>query len=1420
MRRILRSFFISLTGLIAVFSGLLLYAYSNTPASTVNRTAKTTTIDSASCGQCHSPLNANIVATFTAGSPPSQLYPGDYGNYRITISKSGDTTSTVSLGIDVAASDTVAALTVTGGEPTTTAAALGVPEVTHVSGGILANLRRLNTVTNYYSFRYTMPASAGAGTTHTLYGVAALGPSTGGGWNRASNFAITTRSLPAAATSITPSSPTSSTINLIWSGGGPQYLVLRKTGSDPSSPTDPAATSVYSGSGTSATASGLSASTIYYFAVFSKDLGVHSGAAFYSTTAATNNMATTAAFDPNPWVDAVSGNDTNNGTSGAPLRTIKKALTVVGFGGTIRVRPGTYNTTLGETFPITIPSAVKLQSTAGAASTIIDASGANPRTRVLYCTANSNTTLVEGFTITGGLFTAPRPQSSYGGGILTEGGDQTTISRCIITGNQGRGYDGDSFYTVGGQASGGGIASLNSPNKFTSCIIRNNVARGGDGATTVSGGVTGGEAYGGGVYATGAATFINNTFYGNQSLGGKGGDATAATGGTGGNAWYGALYAFSGIAQNNIFASNSVTGGIGGSPGGSTGSASTGGINASSVSYNLFYNNGTGGDGTTGTNAITGQDPLFISTSDLHLRSSSPARLAGTSTGAPTVDLENNPRTSPPTIGAYEIGLFLTAIGGIGRITVTWPGVSGASSYNLYMSQSPGVTTSSTKVTGATSPYVLSALPNNTTYYFVMTAVENGVEGPISPEVSATTSNGTWVKAVVSGTGFTNLTLDLASGTTLYATATDSAGVYKSTDSGDTWTALTGPVSNGTLRAVAANGSNVLVAGAGSIYRSINGGSSWTTSVTGAGIGEDFIASLAIDPLATNIVYAGDFHIDGGSTATDLIAKSVDGGATFTNIINPSSSSIRAYYLQVDPAISGTLYAAGSGTPNVAKSTNNGFSWTSVSPVGGYPQSLALAPSSTLVLYLGMRNISNSNSIGIYKSINGGSNWTPMNTGLPATLPDISALLVDPADVNRVHAGTAAGYYASTNGGSNWALGPSGGAYPSASLQFGELAQTSTRRLVGIAPTGIYLLPFNASPSISNVSPLVGSSAGGDSVTVTGSGFTIASGLRVVFGGTDATVNLGASTPTSIVVTTPAHAAGTVDVVVVNPDGQAGIRTSAFTFNVCTFQLSPASASYSSSAATGTVTVTAPQGCSWTASAPGGSFVSITAGASGSGNGSVSYSVLQNSTGALRSTTLTIAGQSFDVTQSASGTALFALSATASPTQVALSWASIGGGGTSYEVRRSSGGGSFNLLTTTTLLAYTDTAISAGTGYLYRIDAIGIGSSNVDLAVPFVYTDPTIAIGSTPIRAVHFTELRQAANAARTAVGLAPMTFTGTIASGVVVQRIHLMELRSTVDGVRGAVGLAPVPYTDGVVTAGTTIIRRAHILDLRGGLQ
>src|SRR5438067_7988235 len=146
-----------------------------------------------------------------------------------------------------------------------------------------------------------------------------------------------------------------------------------------------------------------------------------------------------AAFDP--FVDAVNGSDANDGSFSTPVKTIKKALTLVSASGTIHVRPGTYNTALGETFPITMPSDIKLQSVAGAATTIIDATGANAR--VFLCNANSNSTLIEGFTITGGLYQPAANANALGGGIFMDNNDQTTIKRCIITGNEARRYNGN-----------------------------------------------------------------------------------------------------------------------------------------------------------------------------------------------------------------------------------------------------------------------------------------------------------------------------------------------------------------------------------------------------------------------------------------------------------------------------------------------------------------------------------------------------------------------------------------------------------------------------------------------------------------------------------------------------------------------------------------------------------------------------------------------------------------------------------------------------------------------------------------------------------------------------------------------------------------------------------------------------------------
>jgi hypothetical protein len=86
----------------------------------------------------------------------------------------------------------------------------------------------------------------------------------------------------------------------------------------------------------------------------------------------------------------------------------------------------------------------------------------------------------------------------------------------------------------------------------------------------------------------------------------------------------------------------------------------------------------------------------------------------------------------------------------------------------------------------------------------------------------------------------------------------------------------------------------------------------------------------------------------------------------------------------------------------------------------------------------------------------------------------------------------------------------------------------------------------------------------------------------------------------------------------------------------CSYSISPTSASYAAAGGSGTVTVTAGAGCAWTASS-NASFITVTGGASGAGSGTVSYSVAANGGTTSRTGTLTIAGQTFTVSQAGTG---------------------------------------------------------------------------------------------------------------------------------------------------------------------------------------
>jgi len=82
-------------------------------------------------------------------------------------------------------------------------------------------------------------------------------------------------------------------------------------------------------------------------------------------------------------------------------------------------------------------------------------------------------------------------------------------------------------------------------------------------------------------------------------------------------------------------------------------------------------------------------------------------------------------------------------------------------------------------------------------------------------------------------------------------------------------------------------------------------------------------------------------------------------------------------------------------------------------------------------------------------------------------------------------------------------------------------------------------------PSLNDITPNSGSTNGGTSVTISGTGFV--AGATVRLGLTDAT-NISVLNSTTITATTPPHAAGPVNVVVQNPDSQSGTLVNGFTY--------------------------------------------------------------------------------------------------------------------------------------------------------------------------------------------------------------------------------------------------------------------------------
>ena len=109
----------------------------------------------------------------------------------------------------------------------------------------------------------------------------------------------------------------------------------------------------------------------------------------------------------------------------------------------------------------------------------------------------------------------------------------------------------------------------------------------------------------------------------------------------------------------------------------------------------------------------------------------------------------------------------------------------------------------------------------------------------------------------------------------------------------------------------------------------------------------------------------------------------------------------------------------------------------------------------------------------------------------------------------------------------------------------------------------------------------------------------------------------------------------------------------------------------------------------------------------------------------------------------------------------------------------------------------------------------------VEVSVSVPFTDHPIRPGVTPVKAVHFTELRQRIDALRRAAGLQAFSWTDSVLSpGVTsVKLAHLRELREALGAAYVSAGRVEPGWTDPAPAAGSTPISAQHVMELRAAV-
>jgi len=232
----------------------------------------------------------------------------------------------------------------------------------------------------------------------------------------------------------------------------------------------------------------------------------------------------------------------------------------------------------------------------------------------------------------------------------------------------------------------------------------------------------------------------------------------------------------------------------------------------------------------------------------------------------------------------------------------------------------------------------------------------------------------------------------------------------------------------------------------GGVWKTTDSGNTWTPIFDDAG-SSGSVGAIAVAPSDSNVIYVGSGE---GLQRPDLAVgdgmyKSTDAGKTWTHLGLRDAQQVTA--IVVDPKDAERVYVTVQGHPygpnaerGVFRSTNGGQSWEKVlyKDENTGAAELVMDPANPQVLYAALWaarvapwEVRSGGSIdiagsGVYKSTDGGTTWKPLTHGLPGAEEGVAriGLAIAPSDSKRIYASVEAskkaGVYRSDDGGESW----------------------------------------------------------------------------------------------------------------------------------------------------------------------------------------------------------------------------------------------------------------------------------------------------------------------------------------------------------------------------------------------------------------